>query len=106
MSPTDSILVNVVLLLLFFFVNYSEDINLFVKLLVPLFWTSGDVYPGFKASGDPLTCVFCHMYVMGYRFTSGATPADILVAGMAVDNLYPFTTVDIKFVPQCGRQAL
>ena len=62
-----------------FFKNYSEDINPFVKLLLPLFWTSGDVYPGFKASVDPLTCVFCHMYVMAYRFTYGATPADLLV---------------------------
>ena len=84
MSPTDSILVNVLLLLLLlfcfgFFVNYSEDINPFVRLLLPWFWTSGDVYLGFKASVDPLTCVFCHMYVMGYRFTYGATPADLLV---------------------------
>ena len=83
MSPTDSILVNVVLLLLllfcFVFVNYSEDINPFVRLLLPLFWTSGDVYPGFKASVDPFTCVLCHMYLMGYRFTYGATRADLLV---------------------------
>ena len=51
-----------------------------MKLLVPLFWTSGDVCPGFEASVDPLTSVLCLMHVMGCRFTSGATPADLLMA--------------------------
>ena len=52
-----------------------EDISLFVRTLNPLFWTSGDVCPGFQSQGGFL------------RFTSGGTPADLLMGSMAAEPL-------------------
>ena len=37
---------------------------LFVGLSAPLFWTFGDVYPGFQSHGGCLTCVFCHLHTV------------------------------------------
>ena len=42
-----------------------------MRPLIPLFWTSGDVCPGFQSQGGSLACVIL-------RFTSGATSADLL----------------------------
>ena len=50
-----------------------------------LFWTSGDVSSGFQshewAALFVLVVVICA--ICSLRFTSGATPADLLVANMA-----------------------
>ena len=62
---------------------------LFVGLLIPLFWTSGDVSSGFQSQSG-----FCLIHTWrrrtsnithSLRFTSGATPADLLVASMAAE---------------------
>ena len=47
--------------------------SFFVGPLIPLFWTPGDVCPGFQIQGAA-----CN----GIRFTSGATPANFLTASM------------------------
>ena len=48
--------------------------------LIPLFWTSGDVCPGFQSQGGSLayfpTCVIL-------RFTAGVTPAHCVEVCMA-----------------------
>ena len=46
--------------------------------LISLFWTSGDVYPGFQTHSHALSCASNRIL----RFTSGATPADLLVTSM------------------------
>ena len=39
-----------------FFLNFCRTRVLFVGSLIPLFWTSGDVYSGFQSQGGFLTC--------------------------------------------------
>ena len=39
---------------------------------IPLFSTSGDVYPGFRGQGGSFVCFHACVNI---RFTSGATPA-------------------------------
>ena len=39
-----------------FFFNFCRTRVLFVGPLIPLFWTSGDVCPGFQSQGGFLTC--------------------------------------------------
>ena len=65
--------------------------------LTPLFWTSGDVYPGFKSQGG---CPLLHVLSPACNgiliFTSGATPADLLVVNMAVElfwSTYLWTSI-------------
>ena len=41
--------------------------------LIPLFWTSGDLYPGFQSQGGSLAGFLTWVIL---RFTSGATPTD------------------------------
>ena len=54
--------------------------------LTPLFWTSasGDVCPGFQSQGGfprlRASSSACNRF---FRFTSGATPADLLAPSMA-----------------------
>ena len=52
--------------------------------LTSLFWTFGDVCPGFQnQDGSPLLCALspeCNRFL---RFTSDATPADLLTASIA-----------------------
>ena len=43
--------------------------------LIPLFWTSGDVCPGFQSQGGSFVCFLTCVIL---RFTSGATPADFI----------------------------
>ena len=40
----------------FFFKNFCRTRVLFVGQLIALFWTSGDVCPGFQSQGGSLTC--------------------------------------------------
>ena len=62
------------------FANFLEDIVPFALPLLFLFWTSGDISSGFKVKVDPLPG-----YNGFFRFTSGATPADLLIAIMAAE---------------------
>ena len=48
--------------------------------LIPLFWTSGDVCPGFRSQGGSLVCFLACVIL---RFTSGATPDDCIGISMA-----------------------
>ena len=60
------------------------DISLFVGPLIPLFWTSGDVCPGFQSQvGSPCLHASLPKCTRILRFTSGATPAEVLAASMA-----------------------
>ena len=53
--------------------------------LIPLFWTSSDVSSGFQSqSGQPYSHLTEAYYVCPRRLTSGAIPADLLMASMAV----------------------
>ena len=68
----------------FFFLKFLADTCPFLGPLVPLFWISGDVSSGFQSqSGFCLIRYFCggECNVHSPRFTSGATLADLLVAG-------------------------
>ena len=50
-----------------------------------MFWTSGDVSSGFqRQSGQPYSHLAEAYYVCSLRLTSGAIPADLLMASMAV----------------------
>ena len=57
--------------------------------LIPLFWTSGDICPGFQSQGGSLAC--CLTWVI-LRFTSGVTPADCIEVSMAAE---PFRSIII-----------
>ena len=58
----------------------------FVGPLIPLFWTFGDVSSGFQSQSEQT--YFMHiLHVL--RFTSGATPADVLATTMAAE---PFSS--------------
>ena len=57
--------------------------------LVPLFWISGDISSGFQSqSGFCIICLFCgdECNVHSPRSPSGATPADLLMAGITVSH--------------------
>ena len=68
--------------------------------MVPLFFGLLVTFvPGFKTRVDPLACVLLSPECNGFlRFTSGATPADLSVANMAVELLCPtyFCTQSVK----------
>ena len=69
----------------FFFLKFLVDTCPFLGPLVPLFWISGDVSSGFQSqSGFCLIRYFCggECNVHSPRFTSGATLADLLAAGV------------------------
>ena len=75
----------------FLFLNFWRTWVLFVGSLIPLFWTSGDVSSGFQSqSGFYLIHTWRrHMSNVTHslRFTSGATPADLLAASMAAEPI-------------------
>ena len=50
------ILLNLTVFVIFFFFIFLEDISPFCGPLVPLFWTSGDICPGFQSQGGSLAC--------------------------------------------------
>ena len=58
----------------------------FLGPLIPVLWTSGDVYPGFQSQGGSLACFLACVIL---RFTSGATPVDFFVASMAAQIFEP-----------------
>ena len=65
--------------------------------LMPLFLTFGDICPGFQSHGGSLTSVLCHLHAMFFfRFTSGATSADLLVSSMVVESFEPHTCTCVQ----------
>ena len=65
------------------------DIISFVGLLIPLFWTSCDVCPGFQSQGgSPHLHALLPVSNRIPRFTSGVTTADLLVANMAAEQFW------------------
>ena len=70
-----------------FFINiFWRTLVLFVEPLILLFWISGEVYPGFQSQDSPP-----HLHALSpahdglFRFISGVTSADLLVANMAAE---------------------
>ena len=57
---------------------YWSKIFFFVGPLIPLFWTSGYICPGFQSQAG--SCLHAFLPALLLRFTSGATPADLLMA--------------------------
>ena len=50
---------------LFFFLKKLEDVSVFVGLSAPLFWTFGDVYPGFQSQVDvSLACFVTYIQLI------------------------------------------
>ena len=81
---TVSLLIFLFCLSVFLFGSFFKKKNscrirvLFVGPLIPLFWTSGDVFPGFQSQGGfPRLCGSLPAYNEFLRFTFGATPADL-----------------------------
>ena len=80
----------------FFFLKFLADICPFLGPLVPLFWISGDVSSGFQSqSGLPYSHCGGKHNVRSPRSTSGATLADLLVAG-AQPVLSPHTVPEVR----------
>ena len=67
-----------------FFKKILENVSPFCGATDTQFWTSGDVSSGFQSqSGQPYSCFDGGIHVTcSIRFTSGVTPADLLVACM------------------------
>ena len=60
--------------------------------LIPLFWISGDVSSGFQSQGGfPCLCALPPVCNKVLKFTSGATPAGLLVESMAAKLFHPRT---------------
>ena len=67
-----------------------EDISPFLHL----FWTSGDVCPRYQSQGgSPCLCALLPTYNGILRFTSGATPADLLAASLTAE---PFRSTSLQ----------
>ena len=60
--------------------------------LIPLFWTSGDVCPGFQCQGG-FPCLHASLPVHNrfLRFIFVVTPAELLAASMAAQPFDPHT---------------
>ena len=84
---------------MFFSLTILEDIGPFRGATVTLFWTSGDVCPGFKSQGGSLTCCLNSVIL---RFTSGATPADCMRVNMAAE---PFRSTYLQICSQALVEA-
>ena len=70
---------------LFFKKNVGRHSS-FVGLLIPLFWTSGDVCPGFQRKGQsPDLGTLSPVHNIIFRFTSGGIPAGLWAASMATE---------------------
>ena len=80
---------------LFYFFGGHQSFSL--GPLIPLFWTSGNVCPGFQTQGGSshlhASSPVCNRIL---RFTSVATPADLLVASMAVKLFLHISTIRCK----------
>ena len=74
--------------------------------LIPLFWTFGDVYPGFQSqSGSPV----CFLTFVILRFTSGVTPADCIEVSMAAKpfwSTYLNTDMSVSIAGGSGLKSM
>ena len=75
---------------------------LFAEPLIPLVWTSGDVCPWFQIQGGShCLCTLSPVHNGIVRFTSGATPADLLAASMTAEQFsstYFLTPVVLQYI--------
>ena len=61
---------------------------------MPMFWTSSNVCPGFqRQGGSPHLHDLSPVWNRILRFTSGVTPADLMVASMAAE---PFQSMYLR----------
>ena len=85
---------------MFFLKQILEDTSLFVEPLIPLFrrqpWVS-------KPQWIPHLCVLSPACNEFPRFTSGATPADLLATSLCLLNVFSCRFFDIGFV--CGHNS-
>ena len=56
--------------------------------LIPMFCTSGDISSGFQSQSEQTYLHLAEGYMLHMRFTSGVTPADLLLASMAAKALF------------------
>ena len=77
--------------------NFKKKV-LFVGL-VTLFWTSGDICPGFQSQGGCLLIMHAFLTCVILRFTSGVTPADCTEVSMVAE---PFEPVLIEVSTSIG----
>ena len=78
----------------FFFSNFWMTWVLLVGPLIPLFWTSGNVCPGFQSQDGSLACFLTWVIL---RFTSGVTLADCIEIHMAAKS---FRSTYLQTCPQ------
>ena len=74
--------------------KFLEDIVLFFGPLMPLFWTSGDVYSGFQSQGGSLVYFLACVII---RFTFCVTYADCVGVNMAAEG---FQSTYLQMYPQ------
>ena len=83
---------------------------IFFRPLIPLLWTSCDVFFGSKGEGG-----FLHLSVLSlacdrfFKFTSGATPVALLALRLAAEPLYTLlflALIGVELVQLCGRHSL
>ena len=77
----------VIFQIIYLFFKFWITSVLSVGLLIPLFWTSGDVYHRFQSQGACF--VTCVQQIL--RLTSAATPTDLLLTRMAAELSHLFT---------------
>ena len=63
--------------------NILEDISPFCRTTGTLFWTFGDVYPGFQSQEGSPHYVLCHLRVMD----SSDSPDDLWMANVTAEHL-------------------
>ena len=75
-----------------FFLKKQRTKFLFVGPLITLFWTAGDVCPGFQSQGGfPCLCALLPVRNRFFRFTSCVTLADLFAARMVAELFHPCT---------------
>ena len=73
----------------FFSLNFCRTQVLFVGPQIPLFWTSGDICPGFQSKGGlPYLHASSPAHNGFLRFTSGVTPAFSTNRGVHCISMY------------------
>ena len=87
----------------YFFKFFWKTSVLSVASLITLFWTSGDIGPGFQSQGGSprLHASFpaCNRIL---RLTFGITPADLLAASMATEPFFPCTCEQVLVELETG----
>ena len=68
--------------------------------LIPLFWTFGDLCPGFQSQGRfPCLHTVSPMCNGFFRFISGVTPVDLFIASMAAKPFLGVSTLLVSVTP-------